>query len=548
MHKYSCVMGMDSIKPGEQRLPAVSGFRSTSGRRNPAKRVFAHLRRLSSAGVFAMLLGSALPSQGAIRPVSVVSEPSDGFHAEYLLKLTSEISVPVEDAGETFDVGRTLELIDINHRYYVAKVSDGIESRLVAVPRLTSSGQGTAWVTNEKELIFGSRTRSLDGFMLLRRNERLHLVGEEGDSQLTVVLERFGRSVELELPRRDIAYVKEDAPDLFAETTVAPVQPVATNSNEKNSVAPAPKPEAPPRAAGTKLATKKIPTRAPVVDPSITFFTPTPEPAPAPEPVEVDPVAEVSVQAQVEDTVAASAQAPAAHVVQVLPPEPAPQPSADAEVAVPGSEGMAAEPASAPAAIAQPVVPPEIETKLSEFLTLNSWTYKILLITVLLEGALILRLMPPRKFAAHGGTNSNGSSPSNEVFSYSTVGESIIDNGAPSFMPSGDGGDLQGTLDKFAMGHVVQFLHSSGESGSLLVTLPDNQVEKLIFDRGQVIDAQSGTRCGQDAADLILRRRNGSFRFTREDNSSRVRMIQGDTMSILMEAHRMIDEKGWVDS
>ena len=79
------------------------------------------------------------------------------------------------------------------------------------------------------------------------------------------------------------------------------------------------------------------------------------------------------------------------------------------------------------------------------------------------------------------------------------------------------------------------------------ITSPTGRVEKLVFDKGQIIDAITGNRCGDAAVDVILRRRQGAFRFTREDTSKRLRLIQQETMSLLMEAAQKIDEKGWAE-
>ena len=539
---------------------------------------FAYVRMLGVVLSLGLLMFVTETALAGVPPVSVVNSPYGDRAAKFLVRLSEEVAVPIEYAGDVFDVGDSLLLFDVSQKYYVALVSDGIEQRLVAVPRLSSSGQGTAWVSNEKELLFGARTRSVGGMMYLRRNEALELVNETA-TQMTVVIDRFGRRIELILPKRELNYVMELAPepeavaDAEMETNALEQAAIRPRSMASEAIVdPIQRPE-----ARYMAAPKPIRTRKPVAEPEVTFVKPSLAEAPAAEEtVAATPIVTPTLVPVLTPVILPPAEAPAetdlvaasspstqavAIAVQAQPPEPAPSsPVVAAVESQPTAQVVAAAaPAPAtppPAAPAPAVAQAGTDTMVVSFLSSNAWTFRILLLTVILESILILRLLPSRKPApvAQPATSVPAPAPqpvaisANEVFSFTTVGESIFDASSPSYLQKDEGGDLQGTLDKFAMGHVVQFFHSTGESGTLTITGSSGQVDKLIFDRGHIIDAQCGNRCGMDAAEIILRRRQGSFRFSHEDNSARVRMIQQDTMSLLMEAHRLIDEKGWSDA
>lgn len=488
-----------------------------------------------------------------------------------VLRVTNDFSVAVANDQAFHDVGDRELFFDINPDYFISIVPDEVApvNRLVAFPRLTMAGDGTAWITNEKQLIFGSRTWSCAGALLVRSTEMLPILGESKTSY-SVSIERFGRQMRLDISKSLHSFYVDDAPNPVFEVVTA-----ATNSESIAEAAPtgvvaaielaransplsAPVKSTTIPPSATNVATTAVPkskAAAPLnaaakitvtaetmqqFDTAVVIAKPVVAPPPPPPPARVEPVAVAAAPTPV--------AAPPAPIAETKPePVPAAIETNVAVIAPASSTATVSEAATALVSVA-PVTgvvakaSAEAAVEKRGFLslvTLNSWTLWILLGTVLAEGVMILTMFIKRK--------SSSAQSSAEVFSFTSVGESILDNTVRDYM-SGDGtGDLQGELEKFSMGHVVQFFHSSGESGTLTITNTTGHADKLIFDRGQIIDAVCGNRCGEAAAEVILRKRQGSFKFSREDNSRRLRLIQQDTMSLLMEAARVIDEKGWAD-
>ena len=103
---------------------------------------------------------------------------------------------------------------------------------------------------------------------------------------------------------------------------------------------------------------------------------------------------------------------------------------------------------------------------------------------------------------------------------------------------------LSGSIAQFPINQVIQLLSSSGETGVLWVTPGDGgRMHKLLFLNGGLIDAETGARRGMDVLVAILKSETGSFSFRRDDTSVHEHRFEQDTMSLLLKAMRMIDEK-----
>jgi len=109
-------------------------------------------------------------------------------------------------------------------------------------------------------------------------------------------------------------------------------------------------------------------------------------------------------------------------------------------------------------------------------------------------------------------------------------------------------GDLQGALENFSIGQVVQFFHVNSESGTLTLSARNGSgPDTLLFVDGRIVDGRSGHENGTEAVLQVLRRRKGNFAFTRGAINPDVQRIKADTMSLLLEAHQLVDEAGWID-
>ena len=573
---------------------------------------FAQLRILPA--LMALLAGATV--LGEVESSLSPTLPLPGLLPLYTkaLRFTNEVRLRVESPDVQYQIGEQLLLFDVNSDYFVGirEDQDRGMNELVAFPRISETGDGTAWITNEKQLIFGTRVRSTEGVLIIRRGETMPII-QEGSQSLTLLFQRFGRQARITVPRQIgssliepatpptelfMAHEAAEAARRAAQQQSEPVRtlskPVLPASIARANRAPQrqpptvsqvpPSPPIQPGVARTdpgtqvELAEVEVPagltvtptptpeqkpllvaTPPTATPPAVAVVTPPPTPAPPPAvavaAIPTPPVAPPTAPpVEVATTLPAQPLTPAPPVTESKPaPPPAPPPAPTNALAAAASGTTSnAEPALAmvimtsneakavASKVVKPATPSEPPGTFRTFLAFNSWTFWVLVITVGLEGAMIARLLLKKKIDVPA------TDAGNQVFSFSSVGESVMDTTAESFV-TGTNGDLQGELDKFSMGHVVQFFHSAGESGTLTISGGNGRVDKLIFDRGQIIDAMSGNRCGDAAAEIILRRKQGSFKFTREDNSKRLRLINQDTMGMLMEAARVIDEKGWSD-
>ena len=102
---------------------------------------------------------------------------------------------------------------------------------------------------------------------------------------------------------------------------------------------------------------------------------------------------------------------------------------------------------------------------------------------------------------------------------------------------------LTGSLDRFSVNDVIQFVNSIRETGILdIVDSRISAVHRMLIDEGEIIDAYNGTMRGEEAVRDILLCQEGSFTFIRGDLPSTERVIHKPTMTILMEQIQALDE------
>lgn len=103
---------------------------------------------------------------------------------------------------------------------------------------------------------------------------------------------------------------------------------------------------------------------------------------------------------------------------------------------------------------------------------------------------------------------------------------------------------LTGSLERFSMSEVIQFLNSIRETGILDIVDPDlAEVHRLIVKEGEIVDAFNGDLKGEAAAKAILHCRRGSFTFIRGEVPDEERRIHTPAMTLLMEACQESDER-----
>lgn len=140
----------------------------------------------------------------AVSPVQIgpdgVILPAHSSAIGYLKATTNKISIIVPDLEKWFEVGEVAPLLQKNQRFYIGlHESENGYTRIYAIPRVNQRGEGTAWITQENEVVIASQIASQTGRFFLRASELLPIVGET-DGYYVATCERYGRLFQLSLP------------------------------------------------------------------------------------------------------------------------------------------------------------------------------------------------------------------------------------------------------------------------------------------------------------------------------------------------------------
>lgn len=103
-------------------------------------------------------------------------------------------------------------------------------------------------------------------------------------------------------------------------------------------------------------------------------------------------------------------------------------------------------------------------------------------------------------------------------------------------------GGMSGRLSMIGLLDVVQTLLIAKQSGRLHISHRMHS-GVLYIGGGQILDATLERQKGEDAFFTMARWTEGSFRFLKEDNHAVPRTVNRDTMYLMMDAARMIDEE-----
>jgi hypothetical protein len=462
--------------------------------------------------------------------------------------------------GIVLNIGAHAPMFDQTPSHYIAVISDEEEDDvLVAFPKLNSRGQGTAWVTGEKQIIFGSPTPSVASRVTLKGGSRFPVLSEN-ERVYRVLAMRYGRVVSVEIPRSSLGLETEDyvppppvetnhviqivdrsQPGEQAASAVTVTGSTVAAVTQKLAIRPSdPPPATSPPAAPIHAAASQS-ARPPALVSTAPAATPRGEPGAAPHAPPVGPtlIASATPPALAEAAATADSVAAAADLAASPPPSAV---ASSRDQSAPASDVLVASAASiGPPPSPEPIVVPPLvdreEPSFLQYIHFGALGIKILLFTVIMEGALV---------AGMSIASRRRSRTTSSLLDISSIGVSITQD-ATNKVVHKPSTDLSGTLDSFSMGQVVQFFCAAGESGILTISNSDaKETDTLVFNRGQIIDAKTGDgQIGQEAASLVLRRQHGSFTFKRQDVSTHAKMIEQDTMSLLLEAHRVIDEQGW---
>lgn len=102
--------------------------------------------------------------------------------------------------------------------------------------------------------------------------------------------------------------------------------------------------------------------------------------------------------------------------------------------------------------------------------------------------------------------------------------------------------DLSGNLSLTHLVNLIQFLHSSGKSGEMILHQTQGTRGRIFFSRGEMVHVACGNVVGMDALVEILGWDDGTFRFVPESLTPQS-SIQLPTQHAIMEAIRLRDER-----
>jgi Domain of unknown function (DUF4388) len=106
---------------------------------------------------------------------------------------------------------------------------------------------------------------------------------------------------------------------------------------------------------------------------------------------------------------------------------------------------------------------------------------------------------------------------------------------------SGEPEGFEGAVAGLSLSDVIQLNGNNGFSGCITVQY-GTSVGRIFFREGRIIHAEQGGKSGEDAFCDIMEWRSG--RFSLEPNvSTTSQSIQKSTQFVLLEAHRLIDER-----
>ncbi|MFH0880726.1 MAG: DUF4388 domain-containing protein, partial [Lentisphaerota bacterium] len=104
--------------------------------------------------------------------------------------------------------------------------------------------------------------------------------------------------------------------------------------------------------------------------------------------------------------------------------------------------------------------------------------------------------------------------------------------------------DFSGALTSMSMSVLSQMLNSEMATGVLTVKDKDHaDLGTLTFVNGEIVDANSLGKRGTEAVHMLIRQKQGSFLFVRKARLETKKTVHQNTVSLLLEAARMIDEK-----
>lgn len=269
------------------------------------------------------------------------------------IEVVRESRLPVPNADRIFAPGESFPLLQDNADFYVFALG---EDSMAAVRKLDRKGNPIAWITVQKQLIFGDKARSTEGVLILQAGDFFPIL-RENPKFWAVDFTAHRHSIRLSIPKelpRGLAFVPPEKELVPVEKPVeiamaGPEKPVEPEPAAPPAAAkPAPKPAAVAKPAPPALPKEK----------SVEPVKPQPAPQPVVAPVEKPAVIPARAPAPVETPAPAPQPVPPPQAVPEPPAAPAPQPAPVVQPAVPAQPAPVEKPAEAPPPEPKPAEPP----------------------------------------------------------------------------------------------------------------------------------------------------------------------------------------------
>ena len=452
------------------------------------------LYNISIASVIACAVLATSAVEGAFSPTPTASVPLQWspsvMTTDYVRITAPGITIPIESAPLTCEVGQHAMLIQENDDFFITLCSNEYDGVFLAAFPINGREGRLAWTTPERKVIFAYRTSSCRGKMYFRQGDVLP-VDAETRRDYKLRLERFNHVFPLYLSKksRGIEFTK--------------VPPIATGQN-----------------AAAKTARKKAST-------SMSRLSSVKRNIIAAESPSTN-LSSTSTAAQKQSTTTPEKKeasvAKAESVWKSEPPATAGAATNKAAVAT----SLSTNSQTAEAKKTPQTGTPGLMSNFTKYQTLLIISVSLVLFIIGLYWK-IRRMAPRREVAPDAAA--------------ATLAAGADGSGKPPPLPVSSN-DFSGSIASMSLGSVTQFLNSDKETGTLLVKDKSNdEIGILVFIKGEIIDAKSPDKRGIDALYEILRNKEGVFSFLREEPKNVEKTITQGTISLLLDAHRIMDEE-----
>ena len=401
--------------------------------------------------------------------------------------IQARLPIPIENANRSFRVGDHLQLFQENDEFFIALWERPYGARqLVAVPLRKGSGK-VAWVTPEHVMFFGTEIGTMDGRLYLRSGEELAVI-RESRGKYEALVERLGQQASIWISKADpgIRFIPNP---ILTDGRIVPPAPPAKDS----------------RADAKAAVEEEQGGAARVLRRALRAHT---EPAEVAKPIE-------HLFPDMDDA-----------LISFMMPDTA------------GLEWDTVEEDRSGLPMNE-----RIELLLDDMLASLQVRVRLVAIVVLSFLLIIVVLV----MGLRRSVLKHAHQPSVRTLPSPGEAKRAAAEASPPQEPEKQGlaADFSGSVASMSLGSVTQFLNSDKETGILTVSENDHKrLGTMVFVEGEIVDAATSNKRGVPAVYDLLKCREGLFSFVRQAQSGVSRTVEQGTISLLLDAHRELDEQG----